>query len=75
MVIYKQDIIEVMWVINGVDGYGFGSDKKLYNLKTSHEIKMTIKGYTKGYQIKNKFYTLNKLRTLSKRPERFNLPF
>lgn len=75
MVIYKHYIVEVKWVIDGVDGYGFGSDKKLYNLKTSHEIKMTVKGYTKGYQIKNKFYTLNKLKPLLKRPECFNLPF
>lgn len=75
MIVYKSVIVEVKWLIDGVDGYGFGSDKNLYNLKTSHQIKMTVKGYTKGYQIKNKFYTLNKLRPILKRPYRFGLPF
>lgn len=32
MLIYKP--IKVVWLIKGVDGYGFGTDKILYNLKT-----------------------------------------
>lgn len=71
MIVIKANIIEVAWLIEGIDGYGFGKDKKLYNLKTSKNIRMTIKGYTKGFQIKNKFYTLNKLKPLLIKPDYF----
>ena len=32
--------IEIVWLINGIDGYGFGDDKQLYNLKTGRKIKL-----------------------------------
>lgn len=75
MFITQTNIIEVRWEIEGVPGYGFGSDKKLYNLKTSRNVKMTVKGYTKGFQIKKRFLTLNKLRPLLIRPVNFDVPF
>lgn len=67
--------IEIVWVIKGIDNYGFGKDKKLYNLKRYSVIKQTINGGSKGYWLKGKFFSLKKLKPLLIRPEDFDLPF
>jgi hypothetical protein len=64
MVVYQSKTIEIKWQISGHEHYGFGTDKKLYNIKTGKEIKLCLKAYTKGYNISGVFFTLNKLRTL-----------
>ena len=66
---------EKRFVIDGMEHYCFTEKKQLINSKTNKIIKMTLVGYSKGYWIGKKFYTLNKLRPLLKRPEKFNLPF
>ena len=68
-------VIEIRYEILGIDGYVFCSDRKLYNIRTNREIKMTINCRSKGYWLKRKFYTLNKLKSLLIRPKNFNLPF
>jgi hypothetical protein len=68
-------VIEIRYLISGCEHYGFGNDKKLYNLKTGHEIKRTLNARSVGYWIGKKFYSLNKLKHLLKRPEKFNSPF
>ena len=45
------------------EGYYF-EKKKLFS-KYGNEIRLTIKGYTKGYWISGKFVTLNKLKSLT----------
>lgn len=67
--------IEIRWCIQGIDGYGFGHDKNLYNLKTGRIIKQTINNYSYGYWIGKKFFTLNKLKSLLIRPKHYNIPF
>ena len=67
--------IEIRWEILGIDGYGFGNDKNLYNLKTGRLIKKTINCYSYGYWIGKKFYTLNKLKSMLVRPKYFNVSF
>jgi hypothetical protein len=63
------------WIIEGMENYCFTEKKELFNSKTGRKIKQTIIGYTKGYWLKGKFYTLNKLRPLLKRPENIDVPF
>jgi hypothetical protein len=73
--IIYSGVVTIVWEINGVPDYGFGKDKQLYNLKTSKRLTRTVKGYTQGYYIKGKFYTLNKLKPLLIRPTNFDVPF
>lgn len=56
--------IKIKWLIKGVTGYGFGTDKNLYNLMTNRKIKQSLNGRCIGYWIGKEFYSLTKLRTL-----------
>lgn len=56
--------IEIKFYICGIDSYGFGSDKNMYNLKTGRRIKQSYNSRSIGYWIGKKFYSLNKLRPL-----------
>ena len=47
--------IEIEFELKGVEGYGFGKDKNLYNLKTGRRKKHTMNNYTKGWWIGRKF--------------------
>jgi hypothetical protein len=67
--------IEIRWEIEGIEGYFFGDDKNLYNIKTGRIIKQTINCYSNGYWIKKKFYTFGKLKPLLTRPQNYNVPF
>ena len=54
MLIAMQSIIkhiEIVWLINGIDGYGFGNDKQLYNLKTERKIKQSMNCCSIGFWI------------------------
>lgn len=68
-------VIELTFKIEGIDGYYFGSDKKLYNARTGREIKATLNGRSKGFWIKRKFYSLNKLRPMLRNIEKESAPF
>lgn len=68
-------VIEIVFELSDIDGYGFGKDKKLYNLKTGRIIRQTINVRSKGYWIGKRFYSLNKLRPLLIRPKNYNCPF
>ncbi len=61
--------------ITGFEHYKFNTKNELINTHTSKIIKMTLINYTRGYWIGKKFYSLNKLRPLLKRPDKFNIPF
>jgi hypothetical protein len=75
MYISVTKYIEIAYIINGIDGYGFGKDKKLYNLKRCKEVKQTLNNSTKGYWIGRKFYTFAKLSSLLVRPKSYGVPF
>ena len=75
MKIIITKIVDIVWLLKGIDGYGFGSDKKLYNIKKGVEKQMKLNGSTRGYWIGRKFYTLEKLRPLFERPDDFDMPF
>lgn len=75
MTINHTKIIDISYQIQGFENYAFGSDKKLYNLKTGRQIKKCLKGYTRGFNINGKFMTLNKIKPLLVKPQYFEVPF
>lgn len=62
--IIKPKIIKAKWLIDGQPDFFIAEDKKMYRLKTQREIKLTLNGYTKGYYLNRKFFSLRQLRPL-----------
>jgi hypothetical protein len=60
----KSRTITASWYIEGITGFIVGEDNKMYNIATRREIKMVLNGYTKGYYLNRKFYSLTRLRPL-----------
>jgi hypothetical protein len=63
----KQTIAARQWDIDGFPNYFFNSKKQLFRVSNTGSIrenKMIMIGYTKGYVLKSKFYSLTKLDTL-----------
>ena len=50
------------WCINFAPHYVFDTNGCLYNMKRGKIVNKTLKGYTIGYNIGGKFYSLTKLR-------------
>lgn len=63
-VLLKSKTIKAKWLIEGQPDFFIGEDKKLYRIKTQREIKLTLNGYTKGYYLNRKFFSLHQLRPL-----------
>lgn len=59
----------------GFDKYGFGSDKKLYNLHTGRQKNQSLNGGSIGYWLGRKFITLTALRPKLYKPKKESLPF
>ena len=60
----KPKVIKAKWLIDGQPDFFIAEDKKMYRLKTQREIKLTLNGYTKGYYLNRKFFSLHQLRPL-----------
>ena len=67
IIIYKP--IQIVWLIKDIEGYGFGNDKHLYNLKTAHCIRQISNNGCIGYKIKGEFYSLTTLRNMLYKPK------
>jgi len=67
--------IKIKWLIKDVDGYGFGNDNLLYNLKTDRQIKQSYNNRCIGYWFGKTFISLTKLKPMLFKPEREILPF
>lgn len=70
MLYHTSKKIEKGWEIEGFPQYFFGTDKKLYHLNSqgnAKESKLNLKGYTKGYFLHGKFYSLKRLKPLIKK--------
>lgn len=63
------------WKLKFNDSYKWTNDNELYNTKTMRKIKKTVNGYSVGYWICGKFYTLNNLRKSLVKIEKNNCPF
>lgn len=55
--------------------YKWSNENKLYNVKTMREIKKTVNGYSVGYWISKKFYTLSFLRSHLVKINKIECPF
>ncbi len=67
---YVQVSIQRVWDIEGYPNYFFGDDKQLYRFDSRGRVqrnKRVMIGYTQGYVLKSKFFSLLKLRPLLKR--------
>lgn len=64
-----------MWLVRNIEGYGFGDDKLLYNLKTAHCIKQISNNGCIGYKISGRFYSLSVLRKHLYSPPKNVAPF
>ena len=67
--------ISFKWKLNFSEHYQWSTENKLYNRKTMREIKKTVNGYSVGYWISKKFYTLENLRNCLVKIEKINYPF
>jgi hypothetical protein len=67
--------INFKWKISFNDSYKWTTDNELYNTKTMRKIKKTVNGYSVGYWIGKKFYTLNKLKKHLVKIEKTICPF
>lgn len=58
-------LYRIKWRVQGFENYAFAENRKLYNLTTGNEVGKVLKGgYTFGYNLKGKFYSLKKLKPL-----------
>jgi len=67
--------ITFKWKLSFNDNYQWSTENKLYNVKTMREIKKTVNGYSIGYWIGKKFYTLENLRKQLVKIEKLDCPF
>jgi len=50
------------WNIVGFEDYGFLEDKRLFNYKTNRFSKKVVIGYSVGFNLNGKFYTLKTMK-------------
>lgn len=74
MTIVTKSIV-FKWKLDFNDSYKWTSDNELYNSKTMRKIKKTVNGYSVGYWINKKFYTLKNLRKNLVKIEKIDCPF
>jgi hypothetical protein len=63
------------WDIEGFTMYFFATNKKCYRYNTLEEVKMNLKGYSKGFYLDRQFVTLTRLRPLLKLIKEEKQPF
>ena len=74
MFVYQQNIIP-KWLIKDHDLYFIDTENKVRNKKTGKVLQMQLKGYTKGYYLNGRFYSLSQLRVLLVKFVKEKLPF
>lgn len=62
------------WQVVDMPEYQFAK-KKLFNVKRGTEVKKVLKGYTVGYNLRGKFYSLARVKKMIKPIEKINCPF
>ncbi len=61
----KRRLVPIKWQIVGIENYCFAKNNKCYNRTTGFEVNQVVKGgYTLGYNLGGKFYSLKKLKLL-----------
>lgn len=60
----KSKTVNAEYSIEGHTGYFLSDENKMYNIATRREIRLVMYGYTKGYYLNRKFYSLTRLQTM-----------
>lgn len=63
----KETFVRRIWLIDGYPEYFVGDDNKMYRIKKETNVracKLTQIGYSQGYVLKSRFFTLNRLRSM-----------
>jgi hypothetical protein len=71
---YQINIIP-KWALKDHPLYFIDDKNKVRNIQTGKELRMQLKGYTKGYYLNGKFYSLKQIRLLLERYKEDQLPF
>lgn len=74
-ILKKELFVDAIWLVEGYPDYFFGEDKNFYRIKSNgkaRQCKLTVIGYTKGYVLKSKFLSLNRLRGMIKKNDEAN---
>lgn len=58
-----------------LDRYQVNSKFEITNTKTNKQLKRTVKGYTIGYYIQDRFYSLKQLQSMLKEKKEVVCPF
>ncbi len=75
--VIQAKVIERLWDIDGYPNYFFSDDKQLYRYDLRGQVrknKRIVIGYTQGYILKRKFFSLSQLRPLLRRHGATNHP-
>ena len=67
--------IDLVWKLDFADNYQFDKKGNCYNVKSGKQLKQTVIGYTLGYCIKGKFYSLTRLRQSLVKIKNTDCPF
>lgn len=65
----------VEWCMKKYPNYAITKNGIVVNLPTGKILKRTLKGYTIGYYIQGRFYSLSKLRTMLEKIPADDCPF
>lgn len=69
----KKDIfVKRLWFVIGYPDYFVGDDNKMYRIKKEVNVracKLTQIGYSQGYVLKSRFFTLTRLREMLQKNE------
>ena len=74
-IISKSVTYRFVWQINFAPHYKVTKDGKIVNCRTMRELKRTVNGYTIGYNIKGRFYSLAQLRSMLEKIHHVECPF
>jgi hypothetical protein len=62
------------WQVKGMTEYKFAK-KKLFNCQRGKEVKKVLNGYTVGYNLRGKFYSLSRIKEMIEPVEEIFCPF
>lgn len=72
----KTESYNLKWQLKFAPNYKISTCGKIFNIKTGKELKKTINGgYSIGYWISSRFYTLKKLRNYLEIIKKTEVPF
>ena len=74
MTIITKSIV-FKWKLSFNENYQWTNENELFNIKTMRKINKTVNGYSVGYWIEHKFYTIKNLRKYLIKIENEDCPF